>query len=49
MQGELVLRLQTREDTSEEEHFKIMLVQTEMERVKFIVRSYLRARLFKVR
>lgn len=26
-----------------------MLVQTEIERVKFIVRSYIRTRLFKVR
>lgn len=47
-QGELVLRLQTRDDTSEEEHFKMMLVQTEMERVKFVVRSYLRTRLYKI-
>ncbi|EJD42690.1 hypothetical protein AURDEDRAFT_185875 [Auricularia subglabra TFB-10046 SS5] len=39
-QGELVLRLQTRDDTSEEEHFKMMLVQTEMERVKFIIEKH---------
>lgn len=39
-----------REDpsTSEEEHIRIMLVQIEVERVKFIVRSYVRTRLFKV-
>jgi hypothetical protein len=34
--------------TSEEEHFKLMLVETEMERVKFLVRGYLRTRLSKV-
>lgn len=34
--------------TSEEEHFKLMLVQTEMERVKYLVRSYVRTRLHKV-
>jgi hypothetical protein len=34
--------------TSEEEHFKLMLVMTEMERVKYIVRSYVRTRLAKV-
>ncbi|KZV84503.1 GINS complex, Sld5 component [Exidia glandulosa HHB12029] len=47
-QGDLVTRLQTREDTSEEEHFKMMLVRTEMERVKFVIRSYLRTRLYKI-
>lgn len=35
--------------TSEEEHFKLILVQTEMERAKYLVRSYLRTRLAKVR
>jgi GINS complex subunit 4 len=34
--------------SSEEEHIRIMLVQTEVERVKFVVRSYVRTRLFKV-
>jgi GINS complex subunit 4 len=34
--------------TSEEEHFKLVLVQTEMERVKFVIRSYVRTRLHKV-
>ncbi|KAF8631665.1 hypothetical protein AX17_005066 [Amanita inopinata Kibby_2008] len=34
--------------TSEEEHLRIMLVQTEIERVKFIVNSYVRTRLFKI-
>lgn len=41
-------RLRADPDTSEEEHFQMMLVQTEMERVRFIVRSYLRTRLYKV-
>ncbi|THH28857.1 hypothetical protein EUX98_g5334 [Antrodiella citrinella] len=35
-------------DSSEDEHFRIMLVQTEVERVKFVIRSYLRTRLHKV-
>ncbi|KAM5540040.1 hypothetical protein V8D89_006180 [Ganoderma adspersum] len=35
-------------DSSEEEHFRIMLVQTEIERVKFVVRSYIRTRLHKI-
>lgn len=34
--------------TSEEEHFKLSLVSTEVERVKYLVRSYLRCRLDKV-
>jgi GINS complex subunit 4 len=34
--------------TSEEEHFRLVLVQTEMERGKWLVRSYVRARLHKV-
>ncbi|KAH7107140.1 hypothetical protein BKA62DRAFT_686093 [Auriculariales sp. MPI-PUGE-AT-0066] len=47
-QKTLVERLRAYPKTSEEEHFKMGLVQTEMERVKFIVRSYLRTRLFKI-
>lgn len=35
-------------DSSEDEHFRIMLVQTEIERVKFVIRSYIRTRLHKV-
>ncbi|CAL1702670.1 unnamed protein product [Somion occarium] len=35
-------------DSSEEEHFRITLVQTEIERVKFVIRSYIRTRLHKV-
>jgi GINS complex subunit 4 len=34
--------------SSEEEHMRIMLAQTEVERVKFVVRSYIRTRLYKV-
>ncbi len=34
--------------TSEEEHIRIMLTQTEVEGVKFIVRPYIRTRLYKV-
>ncbi len=33
---------------SEEEHIRIMLTQTEVEGVKFIVRPYIRTRLYKV-
>jgi len=40
--------LQTDPRTSEEEYFRIVLIQTEAERVKFLVRSYLRARLYKI-
>ncbi|OBZ73152.1 DNA replication complex GINS protein sld5 [Grifola frondosa] len=35
-------------DSSEDEHFRIMLVQTEVERVKFVIRSYIRTRLHKI-
>ncbi|KAF7331565.1 DNA replication complex GINS protein SLD5 [Mycena kentingensis (nom. inval.)] len=34
--------------TSEEEHMRVMLAQTEVERVKFIIRSYVRTRLYKI-
>jgi GINS complex subunit 4 len=34
--------------SSDEEHMRIMLAQTEVERVKFVVRSYIRTRLYKV-
>jgi GINS complex subunit 4 len=40
--------LRTDPASSEEEHLRIVLAQTEVERVKFVVRSYLRTRLFKV-
>ncbi|KAF8896850.1 hypothetical protein CPB84DRAFT_1731501 [Gymnopilus junonius] len=47
-QSEAVQLLREDPSTSEEEHIRIMLVQTEVERVKFIVRSYVRTRLFKI-
>ncbi|KIJ98889.1 hypothetical protein K443DRAFT_103217 [Laccaria amethystina LaAM-08-1] len=47
-QSEAVHLLRGDPSSSEEEHIRIMLVQTEIERVKFIVRSYVRTRLFKI-
>ncbi|EIW77897.1 Sld5-domain-containing protein [Coniophora puteana RWD-64-598 SS2] len=47
-QSETVQLLRGDPSSSEDEHFRIMLVQTEVERVKFVVRSYLRTRLFKI-
>ncbi|THV03908.1 GINS complex, Sld5 component [Dendrothele bispora CBS 962.96] len=47
-QSEAVQLLRGEPSTSEEDHIRIMLVQTEVERVKFIVRSYVRTRLFKI-
>jgi hypothetical protein len=47
-QSETIQLLRLDPGSSEEEHIRIMLAQTEVERVKFIVRSYLRTRLFKV-
>ena len=47
-QSDAVQLLRSDPTTSEEEHIRIILVQTEIERVKFIVRSYVRTRLFKV-
>ncbi|ETW76655.1 hypothetical protein HETIRDRAFT_327861 [Heterobasidion irregulare TC 32-1] len=47
-QSNTVSLLRSDPDSSEEEHFRIMLAQTEIERVKFIVRSYLRTRLYKI-
>ncbi|KAF9505965.1 hypothetical protein BS47DRAFT_1305914 [Hydnum rufescens UP504] len=47
-QAEMVQKLQEDPRTSEEEHFRIVLIQTEAERVKFLVRSYLRTRLHKI-
>lgn len=44
----LVDTLQSDPRTSEEEHFKLVLLQMEVERVKFLVRSYVRTRLSKV-
>ncbi|OXG78873.1 hypothetical protein C349_04630 [Cryptococcus neoformans var. grubii Br795] len=47
-QQKMVSALRSDPQTSEEEHFKLMLVQTEMERVKYLVRSYVRTRLHKI-
>ncbi|EIM84907.1 GINS complex Sld5 component [Stereum hirsutum FP-91666 SS1] len=47
-QSETVTLLKGDPNSSEDEHFRIVLAQTEIERVKFIVRSYLRTRLFKI-
>lgn len=47
-QSEAVQLIRSDPGASQEEHFRIVLVQTEIERIKFIVRSYLRTRLFKV-
>ncbi|KAL0948213.1 hypothetical protein HGRIS_010819 [Hohenbuehelia grisea] len=47
-QSEAIQLLRSDPSSSEEEHFRITLVQTEVERIKFIVRSYLRTRLFKI-
>lgn len=47
-QSQTVQLLREDSSTSEDEHIRIMLAQTEMERVKFIVRSYVRTRHFKV-
>ncbi|KAI0065215.1 GINS complex Sld5 component [Artomyces pyxidatus] len=47
-QSNTVHLLRSDPDSSEEEHFRIMLAQTEIERVKFVVRSYIRTRLYKI-
>ncbi|KAH9929170.1 GINS complex Sld5 component [Fomitopsis serialis] len=47
-QSDDVQLLRADPDSSEDEHFRIMLVQTEIERVKFVVRSYIRTRLYKI-
>ncbi|KAG6844984.1 hypothetical protein H0H87_001927 [Tephrocybe sp. NHM501043] len=46
-QSQTVQLLREDASTSEDEHVRIMLAQTEMERVKFIVRSYVRTRHYK--
>ncbi|GBE85883.1 DNA replication complex GINS protein [Sparassis crispa] len=43
-----VQNLRADPEAYEEEHFRIVLVQTEIERVKFVVRAYVRARLHKI-
>ncbi|GLB42737.1 putative the GINS complex plays an essential role in the initiation of DNA replication [Lyophyllum shimeji] len=47
-QSQTVQLLRDDASTSEDEHVRIMLAQTEMERVKFIVRSYIRTRQYKI-
>ncbi|KAG7085682.1 hypothetical protein E1B28_003227 [Marasmius oreades] len=47
-QSEAVQLLRGELSTSEEEHLRIMLVQTEVERIKFVLRSYIRTRLWKI-
>ncbi|ESK84067.1 dna replication complex gins protein sld5 [Moniliophthora roreri MCA 2997] len=47
-QSDAVQLLRGEPSTSEEEHLRITLVQTEVERVKFVVRSYVRTRLYKI-
>ena len=49
VQQKMLQTLRSDPQTSEEEHFKLVLVQTEVERVKFLIRSYVRTRLAKVR
>lgn len=47
-QNEIATQLQSNENTTEDEHFAVMLVQIEVERIKFVLKSYLRTRLQKV-
>ncbi|KAF9650995.1 GINS complex, Sld5 component [Thelephora ganbajun] len=47
-QSSTVNLLRTDPEASGDEHFRIMLAQTEIERVKFVVRSYVRTRLSKI-
>ncbi|KAJ7673452.1 hypothetical protein B0H17DRAFT_947248 [Mycena rosella] len=47
-QSDTIQLLRGDPSSSEEEHIRIMLAQTEVERVKFVVRSYVRTRLFKI-
>ncbi|KAI0028409.1 GINS complex Sld5 component [Vararia minispora EC-137] len=47
-QSDTIQHLRNDPGSSEDEHFRIMLAQTEIERVKFVVRSYIRTRLHKI-
>lgn len=47
-QGKMLDLLKSDPKTTDEEHFKLQLVATEVERVKYLIRSYLRCRLDKV-
>jgi len=44
----LVNRLRGDPQTTEEEHFQMMLIQLEMERIRFLARGYMRSRLYKI-
>lgn len=46
-QANIVQALRQDPRASDEDHLRIMLVLTEVERVKFVIRSYLRTRLYK--
>jgi hypothetical protein len=47
-QAEAVEKVSKDDRTDSKEHFKLILVQTEMQRVKYLIRSYIRTRLNKV-
>ncbi|GJJ13000.1 hypothetical protein Clacol_007249 [Clathrus columnatus] len=47
-QAIVVSQLRGDPDANEDEHYQIILVQTEMERIRFIIRSYTRTRIQKV-
>ncbi|KIJ47904.1 hypothetical protein M422DRAFT_163302 [Sphaerobolus stellatus SS14] len=47
-QADMVHQLRLDPDSSEDVHFQIILVQTEVERMRFIVRSYMRTRIHKI-
>lgn len=47
-QAALVNNLRGDPQTTEEEHFQMMLIQLEMERIRFLARGYMRARLYKI-
>ncbi|KAG8936778.1 GINS complex subunit [Tulasnella sp. 418] len=47
-QAIMVEHLSVDPNTTEEEHLRLTLVQMDMERVKFIVKSYARVRLYKI-
>lgn len=48
VQSQIVQLLRGHASTSEDEHIRIILAQTEMERAKFFVLSYVRTRHYKV-
>lgn len=48
-QSKIVDSLKSDDRSTDEEHFQLILVQTEVERAKYVITSYVRARLSKVR